>query len=167
MPNELVSAIRRQTEILFENASIMLSTCDTAYVLCDMPVWKHVYHMLHSCDQWFINPHRYTEPDFHETNLNSLDIPSERTLSREELMRYLQAVRAKILAYVDSLTDEALYEIPMDCAVNRLSLILAQYRHFYAHLGNINATTIIQTNEWPRVIGSTGKSGQSTEGLYE
>ena len=26
-------------------------------------------------------------------------------------------------------------------------------RHFYAHLGNINATTIIETNKWSMVIG--------------
>ncbi len=31
----------------------------------------------------------------------------------------------------------------------------------------VNATTIIETNQWPRVVGITGKSGKSTEGLYE
>jgi hypothetical protein len=34
----------------------MLQTCNLDFILCDLPVWKHVYHMLHSCDQWFINP---------------------------------------------------------------------------------------------------------------
>lgn len=167
MENELVQAIRKNAEVMFTNADIMLKTCDPDYILCDMPVWKHVYHMLHSCDQWYINPHEYTEPDFHEPNLNSLDIPSEKVLSKEELARYLDAIRTKILAYLDSLTDEMLYEIPNGCKHNRLNLILSQTRHFYAHLGNINATTIIETNQWPRVIGLTGKSGKSTEGLYE
>lgn len=23
---------------------------------CDMPLWKHIYHTLHSLDLWFINP---------------------------------------------------------------------------------------------------------------
>jgi hypothetical protein len=55
-----------------------------------------------------------------------------------------------------------LYEVPKGCRDNRLSLILSQYRHFYAHLGNINATTIIETNKWPRVAGGSAK-----EGLYE
>ena len=60
-----------------------------------------------------------------------------------------------------------LKEIIIDLAVDKVRLIMSQFRHFYAHLGNINATTIIETNQWPRVVGITGKSGKSTEGLYE
>lgn len=138
--NELVNSIKKQTEVLFVNADIMLKTCDLDFVLCDMPVWKHVYHMLHSCDQWFINPFVYTEPDFHEPNLNSLDLPSETVLTRERLETYLDSIKGKILAYLASLTDESLYEIPPGCKLNRLGLILSQYRHFYAHLGNINGS---------------------------
>ena len=66
--NELVNNIKKQTEVMFINADIMLKTCDLDFVLCDMPIWKHVYHMLHSCDQWFINPFDFTEPNFHEPN---------------------------------------------------------------------------------------------------
>lgn len=164
---ELANAIQKQTEVLFVNADIMLRTCDPDFVLCDMPIWKHVYHMLHSCDRWFINPAHYAEPEFHEPDLNSLDVESQKTLSREELLAYLESVRAKVLRYADSLTDDMLYEIPPGCTCNRLALILSQMRHFYAHLGNINATTILQTNQWPRVIGTSGRSGASTEGLYE
>ncbi|SHK11611.1 hypothetical protein SAMN02745136_01741 [Anaerocolumna jejuensis DSM 15929] len=69
--------------------------------------------------------------------------------------------------YLNTLTDEMLYDIPSGCKSNRLGLILTQFRHFYAHLGNINATRIIETNNWPRVIGTSGTSGKSTEGLYE
>ena len=167
MSCELIKDIRRQTEVLFYNANIMLQTCNLDFVLCDMPVWKHVYHTFHSCDQWYINPKQYSEPDFHEPNLNSLDIKSEKVLSREDLLQYLEKIHIKILAYLDSLTDDMLYEIPPDCKYNRLTLILSQFRHFYAHLGNINATTIIETNKWPRVIGTGGRSGASTEGLYE
>lgn len=167
MRNELVGSIRKLTEIMFVNADIMLQTCDLDYILCDMPIWKHVYHMLHSCDQWFINPNEYMEPDFHVPGLNSLDIPSEKVLSRDELAAYLESVRSKIMAYVDSLTDEQLYEVPNGCKLNRLGMILSQYRHFYAHLGNINATTIIETNKWPRVVNAEGKCGKSTEGLWE
>jgi hypothetical protein len=167
MNNELVYAIKKQTEILFQNANIMLQTCNLDFILCDMPIWKHAYHMLHSCDQWFINPHHYIEPDFHEPNMNSLDIMTEKVLSRKDLLHYLKDIQVKILEYINSLTDEMLYEIPLDCTTNKLSLILSQYRHFYAHLGNINATTIIETNKWPRVIGLSGKSGASTEGFYE
>ena len=167
MSRELVTVIRQQAQVLFENASIMLQTCNLDFILCDMPVWKHVYHTFHSCHRWFINPNRYAEPDFHVPDLNSLDIPSEKTLSRAELGDYLDSIKTKILAYIDTLTDEQLCEIPPDCKYNRLSLMMAQLRHFYAHLGNINATTILETNRWPRVIGTTGKSGDASEGLFE
>lgn len=167
MGSELINAIKLNTQALFTNAGILLQTCNPDYILCGMPVWKHCYHMLHSCDQWYINPCVYTEPDFHEPNLNSLDNESEKTLSRDELLQYLGGIQAKIMDYLDTLTDEMLYDIPTGCKSNRLGLILSQFRHFYAHLGNINATTIIETNQWPRVVGITGKSGKSTEGLYE
>jgi hypothetical protein len=167
MSNELVSAIKKQTEVLFYNANIMLQTCSMDFILGDVPIWKHAYHALHSCDQWFINPYRYTEPDFHVPGLNSVNVASEKTLSREELLQYLEDIRTKTIDYLDTLTDEMLYDIPQDCKANRLSLIISQYRHFYSHLGNINATTIIETNKYPRVIGSSGKSGASAEGLFE
>jgi hypothetical protein len=96
-----------------------------------------------------------------------MNIASEKTLSREELLQYLENIRIKIMDYLNSLDDEMLYEIPAGCNANRLSLIISQYRHFYSHLGNINATTIIETDKYPRVIGISGKSGASTEGFYE
>lgn len=167
MNRDLVNSVRKQTEVLFTNADIMLQTCNLDYVLCDMPVWKHVYHTFHSCDQWYINPEHYTEPDFHVPNLNSLDIASDKVLSRKDLTNYLEQVKTKIYAYLDSLTDDMLSEKPEDCEYDRLTLIISQFRHFYAHLGNINATTIIETNKWPRVIGTSGKCGKSTEGLWE
>ncbi len=167
MKNELVNAIKLNTDALFTNADICLQTCDLDFILCDMPVWKHAYHMLHSLDQWFINPKEYTHPDFHIPGLNSLDEESEKSLSREELLHYLESIKLKITDYLDTLTDDMLNDIPKGCKTNKLGLILSQMGHFYAHLGNINATTIIQTNQWPRVVGITGKSGKSTHGLYE
>ena len=56
MGRELVEIITSQTAILLYNVKISILTCDLDYILCDMPVWKHVYHALHSCDQWFITP---------------------------------------------------------------------------------------------------------------
>ena len=40
---------------------------------CDMPLWKHIYHMLHSLDQWYINPRdtNYVQPSIHEKDLNT------------------------------------------------------------------------------------------------
>lgn len=97
MKNELVDAIKINTETLFVNVDIMLQTCNIDFVLCDMPVWKHAYHMLHSLDQWYINPNVYAEPDFHEPGLNSLDIVSDKSLSREELMNYMEGIKTKIM----------------------------------------------------------------------
>ena len=57
------------------------------------------------------------------------------------------------MEYLNSLSDEDLYEKPEGCKYNRLSLILGQFRHFHCHMGNINATTICNTNKWPRVLG--------------
>jgi hypothetical protein len=162
MSQELVKAIKENTSYLFESANIMLQTCNMDFILCDFPVWKHIYHQLHSCDRFFINPHDYVEPDFHVDGLNSLNEISDKVLSREDLLQYLEEVSTKIMQYIDGLTDEMLCEVPQGCRGNRLSLMLSQYRHFYAHLGNINATTIIETNNWPRVAG-----GSVREGLYE
>ena len=164
MGRELIDAISKQTEIMLHNADTTLETCDLDYILCDMPVWKHLYHTFHSLDQWFINPDRYEEPPFHEPNLNSLDIESAKVLTREELASYFGSVKAKITRYLDALTDEMLYEKPEGCQYTRLALILGQYRHLYSHLGNINCTTIIQTGKWPRVVGM---DGDFSRGLYE
>ena len=57
------------------------------------------------------------------------------------------------MEYLNSLCDEDLYEKPDGCEYNRLSLILGQFRHFHCHMGNINATTIYNTNKWPKVLG--------------
>jgi hypothetical protein len=139
---------------MFRNAGTAIKTCNLDYVLCDMPVWKHIYHMLHSCDQYFINPHIYDEPGFHVDGLNSLEVPpGERVLSRDELLKYLCEIQTKVLAYINGLTDDMLSERPEGCRYNRLSLAMGAVRHLYAHLGNINATTIIETGKWPRVVG--------------
>jgi hypothetical protein len=68
------------------------------------------------------------------TGLNSLNEMSEKVLSRDDLLQYLEKTRTKIMQYLDSLTDDMLYEVPSGCRGNRLSLILSQYRHFYSHL---------------------------------
>lgn len=168
MKRELIKSIKATTEIMFHNFYVTLVTCDMNYILCDMPIWKHCYHTLHSCDQWFINPTKYDEPPFHEEGLNSLDYMGEKVLSREELLEYFEQVRIKILDYLDRLNDENLYEKPEDYEHIRLECIMGQMRHFYCHLGNINATTIIETNKWPRVVGMSGyEQGLDKNNLYE
>lgn len=128
MRRDLVKTIKDCTEILFLNFETTLKTCDMDYVLCGMPIWKHCYHTLHSLDQWYINPYDYTEPPFHEDKLNSLDYLDEngKVLTREELTEYFKTIQAKIINYLDNLSDEDLYEIPKDCKYNRLEHVLGQ-----------------------------------------
>lgn len=168
MERRLVETLKNGTEIMFHNFYVTLVTCDMDYVLCEMPIWKHCYHTLHSCDRWFINPAKYEEPSFHEEGLNSLDVMSEKVLTREDLLRYFEQVKAKIMAYLDTLCDADLYELPEGYIHNRLECIIGQMRHFYCHLGNINATTIIETGKWPRVVGMSGLTqGLDKNNLYE
>ena len=104
--------------------------------------------------------------------LNSLDIPADgKILTRDQLISYLGDVSGENTRLSRfARRRRSFCEIPpRGCVSNRLGLILSQYRHFYAHLGNINATTIIETDQWPRVLGTSAmKDGKPTaDGLFE
>jgi len=118
-----------------------------------MPLWKHVYHMLHSLDQWYINPRVYTQPPFHTENLNSLDILGNGHLTRNEITRYFENVQKKITAYDDSLSDSVLLEKPENCEWTRFTLIMAQHRHLHTHMGIIMGFIIEYSGEWPKTLG--------------
>lgn len=120
---------------------------------CEMPMWKHIYHMLHSLDQWYINPRVYTQPSFHKEGLNNLDFTSDTSLSREEIENYFEAVRKKIIAYDNSLTDDILLQKPENCEWSRFELILAQHRHLHSHMGIIMGFVIEDTGMWPKTLG--------------
>lgn len=122
---------------------------------CGMPMWKHVYHMLHSLDVWFINPNdrNFTEPPFHVRDLNNLDIPSEKELTRNELAGYYADIKIKILQYLHGLKEEELLERPSGCEYTKFTLILAQHRHLHSHMGMIMGFIIDDTGLWPRVLG--------------
>lgn len=122
---------------------------------CQMPMWKHVYHMLHSLDLWFINPRDkdYTEPPIHEPGLNNLDIHSDKTLTRCEIDAYFSTIEVKIIDYLTCLEDDTLLQKPVDCEYTKFTLILAQYRHLHTHLGMIMGFIIDDTGKWPRVLG--------------
>ncbi len=154
MSKNIVAIIEEQTKIMLYNMRTAILTCDMDYILCGMPIWKHVYHTLHSCDQWFINPtDNFIEPEFHKPGLNSLDIPNAQALSKETLLEYLSKIEKKLITFFNELTDEKLVVQPDGCEFSNLKLMIGQMRHFNVHLGNINATTIITTHRWPRVAG--------------
>lgn len=122
---------------------------------CQMPCHKHIYHMLHSLDLWYINPRDkdFTEPDIHEKDLNNLDAVSEKKLSREEIDLYFLAIREKIQDYLSHLTDSELLSYPSNCEYTRFTLILAQFRHLHSHMGMLMGFIIDDTGLWPRVLG--------------
>lgn len=156
MPVKLSAIIKEQTKILFYNIQeTMNSVTDTQFneIICEWPLWKHFYHMLHSLDQWFINPFDYNEPEFHEDGMNSLYEASEKNLSRTELIHYYKGIKTKLEKYIDHLTDESLSEFPEKCKFDRLTLILAQYRHLMYHIGFIHSCIFQKTGVWPEYIG--------------
>lgn len=89
--NSYCEIIAAQTErALWEVKNVIDCIPDALWdrIYCDMPLWKHVYHTLHSLDQWFINPMVYAQPPFHCPALNDLDVVTEGYLSRDEIQRY-------------------------------------------------------------------------------
>lgn len=122
---------------------------------CGMPMWKHIYHMLHSLDLWYINPqdHTFKEPFFHEKDLNNLEVVSDRSLTRYELNQYIIEIDFNINEYHKNLTDSHLLEFPSDCEYTKFTLIMAQFRHLHSHMGMIMGFIISDTGLWPRVLG--------------
>lgn len=122
---------------------------------CKMPCWKHIYHMLHSLDLWFINPRdkEYEEPAIHEKDLNNLDAVSVKQLTREEINEYFNGISRKITYYLLKLTDDELTCMARDCEYSRFTLILAQFRHLHTHMGMVMGFITADTGLWPRVLG--------------
>lgn len=161
--DSLVSIIADQTRrALWEVKNVIDCVPDACWnkEYCDMPMWKHIYHMLHSLDLWFINPRDcgFKEPFIHEKNLNNLDIVTQKQLSRDEINTYFNQVRKKIVHYISSeLDDKDLLLKPENCEYTRFTLVLAQHRHLHTHMGMIMGFIIDDTNRWPRVIGLEGE----------
>lgn len=135
---------------------------------CEMPCWKHIYHMLHSLDLWYINPRdkHYREPDMHEKDLNNLDVATYKTLSREEINAYFTSVETKIQKYVSGLNDNQLLQYPEDCEYSVFTLILAQFRHLHSHMGMLMGFIIDDTGMWPRVLGLEKPFPEADYGKY-
>lgn len=156
--NSLVEIIKDQTNrALWEVKNVIDSVTDGLWNkdYCSMPCWKHIYHMLHSLDLWFINPRDkfFVEPDIHEKDLNNLDVVSEKNLSKAEIDLYYYDIEKKVKDYIEQLSDEQLLDYPLDCEYNKFTLILAQYRHLHSHMGIIMGFIIADTGLWPKVLG--------------
>ena len=147
--NELVKIIRETVVPNFLNIRTSIQTYDRDALCCGAPCWRWAYHALHSADKWFINPEDYTEPAFHEEGLDNPDKPAKTVLSDEQLLSYLDGIEKKTYAYLESLSDEMLYECPKGCERTRMELILRQFRHISFHTGMLNGQTALATGKFP------------------
>lgn len=120
----------------------------------EIPIWRHIYHTVHSLDKWYINPARYEEPEFHIKKLDDLNVVDINTqISREQIEKYMINVFRKTLSYIDSLDESMLRDFPEGCNYSRFHLILAQHRHLDMHIGMLMGFVINYIGEWPQVLG--------------
>lgn len=161
---ELMIPVKDKGYALIDNFERVIETSNLSRILFGIPIWKHIYHALYWFDYWFAGPDKFIGAPFHVEQLDSIDSPVKFDLTKEQLIAYCNLVSDKSKAYLDGLTDEMLTERPAKSDTNRLGLILSQFRHAYAHIGNINCTTIMDTNKWPLVAGN---ADDIAKGLYE
>ena len=160
MKNKLTDVIKVQTDrALWEIKNVIDCVPEAIWSreYCKMPLYKHIYHMLHSLDLWYINPNDkdYQEPKIHIPNLNNLDVATDKMITRNEINAYYEAIKNKITAYTNSLDDTELDRNPVDCCYSKFELILAQFRHLHTHMGMIMGFIIESTEQWPTVLGLT------------
>ncbi len=144
--NELCMIIKDMVKPNFLNIKTSIQSYDRDALCCGAPCWRWVYHALHSADKWFINPFQYEEPTFHEDGMDDPDKPCKAVLTDEQLLDYL-----------DTLTDEMLYEKPEKCRYTRMELILRQFRHISFHTGMLNGQTAVSTGKFPMWVSETEK----------
>ena len=122
---------------------------------CYQPLWKHIFHMFHSLDTWYINPKddAYEQPSVWEEGLDDLDHVSSKKLSRKEIEDYYETISKKIMDYVAGLKETELLIYPANCPYTKFTLILGQFRHLHTHMGMIMGFIVEATGKWPRVLG--------------
>jgi len=70
-------------------------------------------------------------------------------LSDGQLLQYLDKIRKRTLDYLDTITDDMLYEKPQNCPYTRLQLVLRQFKHLSFHTGMLNGQTAERTGKFP------------------
>jgi len=153
-------SVRRQSPQLFENVETIFKNLeDPLYRKTSggFPVWRQLYHTVHSIDRYFIDPNAFVEPELHKKNLDSLTDETDAFIERDVLYSYFQKVREKAEEYLVDLTDETLEEIVRfnGIEVTRLELILAQFRHILYHVGYLHCCLKIEAGNAPDYIGLT------------
>ena len=155
--NELCRIIKNTVEPNFLNIRTSIRAYDRDALCCGAPCWRWAYHALHSADKWFINPCAYEEPSFHEDGMDNPDNPTSVVLTDRQLLDYLDSIERKTMDYLDTLTDEMLYEKPEGCRYTRMELVLRQFRHISFHTGMLNGQTALATGQFPMWVSETEK----------
>lgn len=155
--NELCKIIKSTVVPNFINIRTSIQTYDRDADCAGAPCWRWAYHALHSADKWFINPFVYDEPSFHQEGMDNPDNPTDVVLSDEDLLNYLDSIEKKTLDYIDSLTDEMLYEKPENCKYTRMELVLRQFRHLSFHTGMLNGQTTVAKGDFPVWVSDADK----------
>lgn len=167
--NLLMNVIKDQTERTLWSLHNVIDAIPDSYwdkEYCEMPLWKHIYHALHSLDQWYINPMVYKQPEFHTKDLNNLDVKTEGRLTRENIKQYNSQVSDKIRRYLEDMTDDKLLEKPENCPYSKFQLIMAQHRHLDMHIGMLMGYIIAGEGLWPRVMGLQTEFPQGDYSIY-
>ena len=158
--------IKKQADSNFINLRTALLTYDHEALVCGAPAWRYAYHTIHSADKWFFNPFVYEEPAFHTEGLDDPNFHCDTVLTDEQLLGYLEQVRAKTSDYLDSLDDSMLDGCPEQCSYSRLELVLMQFRHISVHIGLLNGQTLERTGKFP-VYVTPDSIDRLDNGLFE
>lgn len=118
------------------------------------PLWQHVYHTRtiwisgsSTRGTTILWSRRSTPP-----HLQDLSIYPAAHLSRHDTDDYFYTIKAKLSIYLTSLHDEDLLQRPENCEWTRFTLILAQYRHLYMHMGMLMGFVQAETGLCPRTL---------------
>jgi len=160
---ELIKQIKQQQEINYKNIEDQIRFADLETVFDNENNSRYIFHYLHSMDRFFINPSTYVYEGNIEENLSIIDSArvgyiddKSIVIQRQQLLDYLEAVKAKINAFFETLTVEQLIEKPEGCEYSRMELILAQFRHLMWHVGASSAITFTSKGEWNEFTGLIG-----------
>lgn len=66
-----------------------------------------------------------------------------------------------LVKIIEDQTRRALCEVK-----NVIDCILAQYRHLHSHMGMIMGFIIVNTNQWPRILGLEKEISQGEYSKY-
>ena len=121
----LIASINEQASRLFVNTEHLLAYVDDGLLTAPIskwPLWRQIYHMLHSMDQWFINPFEYEDERDGGFDLAALNTTTSATpLTKSELSACYARIKNKTVRYLESLTVQKLSEHPPG-AVSRDSI---------------------------------------------